>query len=256
MKHAILSFGVFFLLAQVAFSRGVSDPIADFLSKHVDPATSELFLGEQWSGRSNSQPPGGYLLRFEAPIGPNGSPVLFIAASILADLRNSTWSAYTRVGNQDYVPAGDDITFGAIPQFYLLKPSGNGGRGMAEIFAGKNSYSVLTYYLDKTGHLQQGSLTGVTRDQDQEDSDPSFEDKEMTELLKKDKLSQAFTPSIQKILLEEYLKEPSKKWRMFNSSFGVASQHADPGERGVVREDRLDKSAALTLFKRNILGQQ
>jgi hypothetical protein len=256
MKHAILSLGVLFLLAHAAFTQNVSDPTADFLSKHVDPSTGELFSGEQWNGRSNSQPPGGYVLRFEAPIGPNGSPVLFIAASILADQRTSTWSAYTRVGRGNYTLAGDEITFGAIPRFYLLKPNANGMRGMAEIIADKNAYSVLTYYLDKTGHLQQGSLGGVGRDQDAEDSDPRFEDKEMAELLKKDKLSQPFTPMIQKILLAEYLKDPSAKWRSFNTTFGVASQYADPNEGGAVSADRLDKSSASALLRRNIIGQQ
>ncbi len=73
-----------------------------------------------------------------------------------------------------------------MPRFYLLKPNLNGMRGLAEIFAGKVTYSVLTYYLDGAGHLQQDKLAGVTRDQDKEYSDPSFEDKEMTELEKKE----------------------------------------------------------------------
>jgi hypothetical protein len=248
MKLTILFFGPF-LLVHTAFGQVVTNPMADFLSRHSESRTSELFAGESWNGRSNSQPPGGYLLRFEAPIGANGSPVLFVAASILADQLTSSWSAYTRDTEGRYMLSADDVTFGASPKFYLLSANVDGTRGLAEIFAGKTAFSVFTYYVDKAGHLQQGNIGGISRDQDEEYSDPQFEDKEMNELLKKDKLSEIFVPSIQKILLGEYLKDPSAKWRSFNPAYGVDSQQADPTEGNAVREDRLDKAKASELLK-------
>lgn len=237
------------LLVHTAFSQVVTNPVADFLSRHTDPSKGELFPGESWNGRSEGQPPGGYLLRFEAPIGPNGSPVLFIAASILADLRTSTWDAYTCVIGQGYALAADNLTFGAIPRFYLLKPGVDGNRGLAEIFADKIGYSVSTYSLDKVGHLKEGSLGGIARDQDKEYDNPKFEDEEMSGLKKKYGLFQSFTPKIEKILLGEYLKSPLTKWRPFNAAMGVDSQHADPSESEAVKQDGLSKAEASSLLK-------
>jgi hypothetical protein len=256
MKHILFVTGFLILLVDTTFGQVVSNPVIDFLSRHTDSSTGELFPGESWKGRSDAQPPGGYLLRFEAPIGPNGSPVLFVAASILADLRTSTWDAYTRNADRGYTLAAGDVTFGAVPRFYLLGPSVNGNLGLAEIFASKAGYSVLTYFVDKSGRLQQGSLGGISRDQDKEDNDPKFEDTEMGELVRNDKLSKEFTPNVEKILLGEYLKEPSAKWRSFNSSFDVDSQDADTNEKRVLLDGTLDKTSASALLRRNVAVKQ
>lgn len=54
------------------------DPVQDYLSWNTFPTRNskfdgQLFAGEPWDGDNHQQPLGGYLLRFEAPIGPNGT---------------------------------------------------------------------------------------------------------------------------------------------------------------------------------------
>jgi hypothetical protein len=250
MKYPLFLVG-FILLVHTAFSQVVTNPVADFLLRHTDANTGELFPGESWNGFSDCQPPGGYLLRFEAPIGPNGSPVVCIGASILADRRNSVWSAYIRVGNKGYTFAGD-VGFGPNPKFYLQKSKINGTPELAEVSADKTSIGVATYYIDRNGSIQQGDLGGIDRDQDKEYDDPKFEDKEMNELERKFGLSKKFTPKIEKILLGEYLKSPLTKWRPSDATLSVESQSADPSEKPAVLQDTLDKATAAALLRRNL----
>jgi hypothetical protein len=251
MKYNLLFFATILLFIRAASGQLVPDPVADFLSRHADPQTGELFPGESWTGATNSQPPGGYLLRFEAPIGLHGSPVLFIAASILSDMRSSMWTAYTytRGRGYTYTPQPDDLGFSSNPKFYLLTPKINGFLGLAEFYASRNGFAVFAYRIDKSGHLQESNLGDIKRDQDREDSDPKFEDKETARLLARFKLSHEFNPHIEKILLEEYLKNPTAKWRPFNPTFGVDSQNADPADKDAISHADLDQTEAYTILK-------
>ena len=189
MKPYLISFAIFLFLIHAAPCQIIKDPVADYLSRHADLPTGELFPGEPWKGRADVQPPGGYLLRFEAPIGVNGAEVTFIASSILADMRNSSWCAYTKSKGKAYAFAGE-VGFGCNPRFYLLSPQTNGFLGLAEISVGKRQFYVGTYFLRKNGQIQLGDLGGIPRDQDKEYDDPHFADVETSELLKTDKLSQ------------------------------------------------------------------
>ncbi len=237
MKSSLSIFLVLALFANITRSQTCSDPVRDYLKNNVNPETGELLEGEVWTGHSGAQPPGGYLLRFEAPIGLNASPVLFICLSVLSNQKRSTWSAYTSIDKAKYMLASDSVEFGSIPTFYLLTPKDNGMRGLAEIYTGKETYSVFTYSVDVTGHLQVGNLPGISRNQDEEYSNP-LEDKQIKSLLRNDNLNRKYVPRITKVLLAEYLQKPAIDWRPFNPEYGVTSQGADPYEKGVLNTTR------------------
>ena len=217
------------LFGRVVHSQICSDPVRDYLKKNANLETGEILPGEAWTGHAGDQPPGGYLLRFEAPIGPNGSPVLFVCLSVLSNQTRSAWGAYTNLAKARYMLASDGVDLGSIPSFYLL--THNKAPGIAAIYAGKKSISVTTYSTDSSGHLLTRSLPGVARDQDAEDANPKVEEEEDDALLQKYKLNKRFVPKIEMVLLAEYLRNPSVAWRPFNRNFGVTSQHADPNEK-------------------------
>ena len=231
LKSPILVFLILALFGCIAHSQTCSDPIRDFLMKNSDSETGEIAPGEPWNGDNDAQPPGGYLFRFEAPIGPNGSPVLFLCLSVLADKRSSAWTAYRRADKSRYALVTGELRMGGSPYFFLLTPKDNGMRGLAQISAGKTAYGVATYHLDRFVHLQMGSLPGMKREQDAEDSDPKAQEAAENKLLQKDKLKTKFIPRIEKVLLAEYLQNPKVNWRPFNLENGITGQHADPSEK-------------------------
>jgi hypothetical protein len=120
-----LTIAIFLASICAASCQIIRDPVVDYLSRHADAATGKLFRDESWKGRSETEPPGGYLLRFEAPIGVGRAEVTFIASSILADRQSSSWGAYRKVKGKGYTYAGE-IGFGAYLRFYLMSPKTNG----------------------------------------------------------------------------------------------------------------------------------
>lgn len=244
------------LCAFIAISQGTSNaqdivnPVSDFLQRHADAQTGELFAETPWDGFTGSEPPGGYLLRFEANVGGYGSPILFLGSSLFFDERYTEWTAYIHVDDTHYQFAADRVGFGYYPAFYLLSPNVNGMQGLAVVITGKTGFGVATYVVTKSGHLREGSLKGMDRDQDKEDSDPQFESEEATLLEKQDKLHSEVFPKVEQISLTQYLRNPSMKWRLSDRTYGAGQGPIKPVEnQGISGGDAMDQESASALWK-------
>jgi hypothetical protein len=244
------------LCAFIAISQGTSNaqvianPVSDFLQRHADAETGALFAETPWDGFTGSEPPGGYLLRFEANVGGYGSPILFLGSSLFFDERYTEWTAYIHVDDTHYQFAADRVSFGYYPSFYLLSPKVNGMQGLAVVITGKTGFGVATYVVTKSGHLREGSLKGMDRDQDKEDSDPQFESEEATALEKQDQLHGEIFPKVEQILLTEYLRRPSMAWGLSDRTYGPAQQAAKPAANPATRSATIDRKTASAIWRK------
>jgi hypothetical protein len=207
------------------------DPVQDFLSRNTSPIGNskidgQLFAGESWTGDNHQQPPGGYLIRFNAPMGLNGTPITFVSSSLFAYLRGSNWFAYETTNNGTIL-ISDNVSFGHL-NFYLAPANSEHGPVLCEITAGKREIYVAGVSLGASGNLVSVNLIGAPRDQDNEESDSDGK-KTLDALIQQNHLT-SFTPRLEMILLAEYLKTPSANWRPCKDR-SMRGQQLDPDEK-------------------------
>jgi hypothetical protein len=240
---------VCFLFLALLARAGAITPVEDYLQRQFDPVSGVLFGGESWKGTNGAGPAGGYLFRFEVPMGPQGSPVVFVTSSLFSQRNYSYWSAYQASGNAGVLLADDVALNHQVPSFYLANDAAGGPGILYELVAGKG---VLGYQSFRYGGPGQWGRDYFEMPQiaAEETLEAGLGKTEVQRLIEQKKLGREFLPKVEKILLRQYLQNPRSAWRPFFASGGVNGQQTDPADEEAVSQGvEFTPEQAATLWK-------
>ena len=187
------------------------------------------------------------MFRFTVPMGPDGSAVVFVASSIYAERKQTTWDAFIFSANGYFVPLAKDVEFvePSIPSLYLRGSEAGQNAILSEIALQRNEYSVLKYTIENGNNLVTSRVSAGTREK--QDTESSNDEDEIAAKLG---LGGAFQRQVEKILLSEFLANPDSPWRRVSLALDLNSQILDPADRpGLELAKMFDQSEARARWK-------
>ena len=210
------------LVAALSLTTAEADPVLDFIGTLLEKPNTLT----NWIGEIKIQPNGGYIFRFNFDLDGDGENELFLGSS--TDIENDkacSWSVYKidLSGNSQLIAT--DLIFHPVRGFYLTSQQGR--PQIKSVFVKPpdfGSFNIYTLGAD-------GKLGASTKVLTASELNTFMSDKLAEQQLG---LGQLKTPTVQKILLADFLKNQQVQWRAYKADLAIVSQGSDPADASIL----------------------
>lgn len=236
-------------MTSLAFAEGELDFVLDRLSGagQADLNAWRSDLQDRWSGY-DSQPPGGYLIRFPLDVTGDGIPETFVAWTLAIDRTSPSWVAYSKSQQATPMRIADALHFEPSEGFL------NSGQSSPELWIGiartrPEIVFNLTKFVYRDGRLDVDRVVDL-RDTSSPDNfpDDSLASWRQNALRRGLRIGERLQVKQEKITLGEFIQNPRKAWRPFSTEHAYDAQQLDPAETQIVaalKEFTLDDALSL-----------
>lgn len=218
-----------FWFSLVNFSWASKDPVALFVRDFVQNLEAQGYLRDHWgSGSTNFNPYGGYIFRFDYDVTADGRKEAFIASSIFAFFREGeNWFIYSPSASGDYQLITRNLTF--HPEVIKITQESSGETVLRTQDGDRDSDPSLQAYR----FFANGTILNESRPFTPKELEMIYEDiHNETDKNHEALFLKPFTPlKVKKILMADYVKQKTPKWKDIDDSHNYEQQYLDPADR-------------------------
>lgn len=198
---------------------GMDNPVMDAIRNVIENQREADADFDYWN-------PEIYLFRFSLDVTGDGNPELFLGSSSMVDRSPVSWSVYTSTLSGETLRVAENLLM--YPGGFYLEQVGDMNR-LSSVFSGPLQVTICEYRFSFDGTVQ----TEIQKF-DGEDARKMIRNEDWRDALKLGERVENL--EIEKVLLVEYLNNPTVQWRIYDHSHAPESQNLAESETTFLKQ--------------------